>query len=252
MYLKKLICLICVLCILFTLVGCNKEEKSALEDILSKVEDIPKEGFEASQLVVELKYDTDSTISNMDIFAFLLNENGKAIGIERVVYFGNLESSGVALSGDDKETHKNEILTIEGFRVSADVKNIKIFAAIDVENTEGLKENYKGVADIESLIYNNAGQYYKVSCKDFTENDFTVGLIDVVFDTYGKWIVKPLDCDTTKDINWYINEYWETNEKIVEEVIVEDDVKIENPQQYSETINGQEYYFDESQAEVIE
>ena len=90
----------------------------------------------------------------MDIFAFLLNEEGKAVGIKKVVYFGNLSSSGVTLSGDDKETHKNEILTIDGLRVSADVKNIKVFAAIDVENTDGLHENYKGVSDIETLIYN--------------------------------------------------------------------------------------------------
>lgn len=250
---KKVICIICTFCILFSLVGCNNsKEKSVLDDILSKVEEVPQEGFDASKLVVELKYDINSTISNMDIFAFLLNENGKAIGIEKVVYFGNLDSAGVVLSGDDKETHKNEILTIEGRRVSADVKNIKIFAAVDVENTVDLKENYKGVSDIESLIYNDGGQYYKVSCKDFTENDFTVGLVDVYFDTYGKWIVKPLDCDTTKDINWYINEYWESNEEIAEEVVVEEEVKIENPEQYSEIINGQEYYFDESQAEVIE
>ena len=37
-----------------------------------------------------------------------------------------------------------------------------------------------------------------------------------------------------------------------QEVVVEEEVKIENPQQYTEIINGQEYYFDESTAEVIE
>ena len=234
-----------------TIAGCSKEEKTVLDDILSQVDVIPKDGFETSELVVELKYDTDSTISNMDIFAFLLNEEGKAVGIKKVVYFGNLSSSGVTLSGDDKETHKNEILTIDGLRVSADVKNIKVFAVIDVENTDGLQENYKGVSDIETLIYNKSGKYFKITSKDFTNKDFTVGLLDITFNTYGKWVVKPFDCDTTKDINWYINEYWQPDEYI-EEVVVEEEVKIENPQQYTEIINGQEYYFDESTAEVIE
>ena len=234
-----------------SLVGCSKEEKTVLDDILSQVEEIPKEGFKTSEIVLEFKYDINSTISNMDIFAFLLNEDGKAVGVEKVVYFGNLSSNGVSLSGDDKETHKNEILTIDGFRVRADIKNIKIFAAVDVENTDGLKENYKGVSDMEALIYNKSNKYFKVSCKDFSENDFTVGLLDVYFNAYGEWLVKPMECETTKDINWYINEYWETDNWIIEEVI-EEEVKIENPQQYTEIINGQEYFYDESKAEVIE
>lgn len=248
---KRCIILICILTILLSLVGCSKEEKTVLDDILSQVEEIPKEGFKTSEIVLEFKYDINSTISNMDIFAFLLNEDGKAVGVEKVVYFGNLSSNGVSLSGDDKETHKNEILTIDGFRVSADIKNIKIFAAVDVENTDGLKENYKGVSDMEALIYNKSNKYFKVSCKDFSENDFTVGLLDVYFNAYGEWLVKPMECDTTKDINWYINEYWETDNSIIEEVI-EEEVKIENPQQYTEIINGQEYFYDESKAEVIE
>jgi stress response protein SCP2 len=234
-----------------SLVGCSKEEKTVLDDILSQVEEIPKEGFKTSEIVLEFKYDINSTISNMDIFAFLLNEDGKAVGVEKVVYFGNLSSNGVSLSGDDKETHKNEILTIDGFRASADIKNIKIFAAVDVENTDGLKENYKGVSDMEALIYNKSNKYFKVSCKDFSENDFTVGLLDVYFNAYGEWVVKPMECDTTKDINWYINEYWETDNSIIEEVI-EEEVKIENPQQYTEIINGQEYFYDENKAEVVE
>lgn len=249
--LKRCIILICILTILLSLVGCSKEEKTVLDDILSQVEEIPKEGFKTSEIVLEFKYDINSTISNMDIFAFLLNEDGKAVGVEKVVYFGNLSSNGVSLSGDDKETHKNEILTIDGFRVSADIKNIKIFAAVDVENTDGLKENYKGVSDMEALIYNKSNKYFKVSCKDFSENDFTVGLLDVYFNAYGEWLVKPMECETTKDINWYINEYWETDNSIIEEVI-EEEVKIENPQQYTEIINGQEYFYDESKAEVIE
>lgn len=248
---KRCIILICILTILLSLVGCSKEEKTVLDDILSQVEEIPKEGFKTSEIVLEFKYDINSTISNMDIFAFLLNEDGKAVGVEKVVYFGNLSSNGVSLSGDDKETHKNEILTIDGFRVSADIKNIKIFAAVDVENTDGLKENYKGVSDMEALIYNKSNKYFKVSCKDFSENDFTVGLLDVYFNAYGEWLVKPMECETTKDINWYINEYWETDNSIIEEVI-EEEVKIENPQQYTEIINGQEYFYDESKAEVIE
>lgn len=248
---KKYIIFICILTILLSLVGCSKEEKTVLDDILSQVEEIPKEGFKTSEIVLEFKYDINSTISNMDIFAFLLNEDGKAVGVEKVVYFGNLSSNGVSLSGDDKETHKNEILTIDGFRVSADIKNIKIFAAVDVENTDGLKENYKGVSDMEALIYNKSNKYFKVSCKDFSENDFTVGLLDVYFNAYGEWVVKPMECDTTKDINWYINEYWETDNSIIEEVI-EEEVKIENPQQYTEIINGQEYFYDENKAEVVE
>ena len=247
---KRCIILICILTILLSLVGCSKEEKTVLDDILSQVEEIPKEGFKTSEIVLEFKYDINSTISNMDIFAFLLNEDGKAVGVEKVVYFGNLSSNGVSLSGDDKETHKNEILTIDGFRVSADIKNIKIFAAVDVENTDGLKENYKGVSDMEALIYNKSNKYFKVSCKDFSENDFTGGLLDVYFIAYGEWLVKPMECETTKDINWYINEYWETDNSIIEEVI-EEEVKIENPQQYTEIINGQEYFY-ESKAEVIE
>lgn len=248
---KKYIIFICILTILLSLVGCSKEEKTVLDDILSQVEEIPKEGFKTSEIVLEFKYDINSTISNMDIFAFLLNEDGKAVGVEKVVYFGNLSSNGVSLSGDDKETHKNEILTIDGFRASADIKNIKIFAAVDVENTDGLKENYKGVSDMEALIYNKSNKYFKVSCKDFSENDFTVGLLDVYFNAYGEWVVKPMECDTTKDINWYINEYWETDNSIIEEVI-EEEVKIENPQQYTEIINGQEYFYDENKAEVVE
>ena len=248
---KRCIIFICILTILLSLVGCSKEEKTVLDDILSQVEEIPKEGFKTSEIVLEFKYDINSTISNMDIFAFLLNEDGKAVGVEKVVYFGNLSSNGVSLSGDDKETHKNEILTIDGFRVSADIKNIKIFAAVDVENTDGLKENYKGVSDMEALIYNKSNKYFKVSCKDFSENDFTVGLLDVYFNAYGEWVVKPMECDTTKDINWYINEYWETDNSIIEEVI-EEEVKIENPQQYTEIINGQEYFYDENKAEVVE
>ena len=248
---KKCIIFICIIILLFTFVGCNKQEKTVLDDILSQVEEIPKEGFETSEIVLEFKYDTNSTISNMDIFAFLLNNEGKAIGVEKVVYFGNLESSGVVLSGDDKETHKNEILTIDGFRVSADIKNIKVFAAVDVENTDGIEENYKGVSDMEALLYNKSSKYFKISCNDFSNKDFTVGLIDIYFDSYGKWTVKPLECDTTKDINWYINEYWKSNDVIIEEV-VEEEVKIDNPEQYTEIINGQEYYYDESKAEVVE
>lgn len=250
--LKRCIILICIFILLFTFVGCTKQETTVLDDILSQVEEIPKDGFISSEIVLEFKYDTSSTYSNMDVFAFLLNGEGKAVGVQKVVYFGNLDSNGVSLSGDDKETHKNEILTIDGFRVSADIKNIKIFAAVDVENTDGLKENYKGVSDMEALIYDNSNKYFKISCKDFDENDFTVGLLDVYFNAYGEWIVKPFECDTTKDINWYINEYWETDNPVIEEDVIEEEVKIENPQQYSEIINGQEYYYDESQAEVVE
>lgn len=113
--------------------------------------DLTKANPALTKIKVGLGWDTGSKqVFDLDAVAFMVNETGKLIGKERIVFYNNLKSAdgAVQLSKDNRTGEgagDDEQILIDLKSISADIK--KIVLAIHMYEGESKKQNFSQVAN---------------------------------------------------------------------------------------------------------